>query len=113
MLAMQVAFRERLSQLALPSYLDDTYICSTGTDSPESEMKMVLQAFDWVAEQLKLQKVDDNLPKSVVVLPREPQRAATAQQALLAVSAQRGEGKTPASTEAQSSSVHPWVKSIW
>ena len=58
MLAVAVAFREKFPQLALPSYLDDTYICSTGTDTPESETQQVLQAFDWLGSELKLGKVD-------------------------------------------------------
>ena len=38
--------KERFSQLVLPSFLDDTYICSTDTDTLESETQQVLQAFD-------------------------------------------------------------------
>ena len=49
---------EPFPELALPSYLDDTYICSTGTDRPECETKMGLQAFDWLSEQFKLRNVD-------------------------------------------------------
>ena len=69
LLAVAVAFKERFPKLALPSYLDDTYICSTGTDSPECETKMVLEAFDWLSEQLNLRNVAVNPPKSVFVLP--------------------------------------------
>ena len=99
MLAVAVAFRERFPQLALPSYLDDTYICSTGTDTPESETQQVLQAFDWLGSEMKLRKVDINPDKSAVVLPQRG-RAPAVQQALSVAAAQRGAGRTPAATTA-------------
>jgi hypothetical protein len=100
LLAVAVSFKERFPKLALPSYLDDTYICSTGTDSPVCETKMVLEAFDWLSEQLNLRNVAVNPPKSVFVLPQDPERAAEVRQCLQVAAGQRAEGRTPEAVEA-------------
>lgn len=77
-----VRFKEDFPELAGPTFLDDTFIGSTGTEPVDVELARMSNGFVFFKQQMSQIGVQINEAKSLCVLPKDPGRAAYVREAL-------------------------------
>jgi hypothetical protein len=74
------SFKQQFPDLPEPSFLDDTFLGSTGTQPAQQEAARLRQGYNYLCDHLGEVKVNLNLSKASCTLPKDPQRAAYVRQ---------------------------------
>ena len=87
-----VDFKQDFPELAGPTFLDDTFIGSTGAQPVATEYARVVQGFLFFRQRMGQLGVQINEVKSLCVLPKDAERAAFVRQQLQPTSVPTAEG---------------------
>lgn len=73
-------FKEQFPDLPEPSFLDDTFIGSTGVNPVAQEVERLMLGYQYLDTHLAQVNVHLNLQKACCILPKDPERAEFVQQ---------------------------------